>query len=126
MRPFSEDLRERIIAGRKENRSAAELSERFGVCKRTVERYWERYQKEGKALARKIGGQRPPKLGGHDAHLRRWTQENKSITLAELARKCEQELGIEVVQQTIWNRLQRLGLSHKKKSTGSRTKPTRR
>jgi len=122
MRPFSQDLRARIVTGRKENRSAAELSQRFGVCKRTVERYWERYQKEGQALARKIGGKRLPKLRGHDALLRKWTEQKASITLVELARKCRAELGIAVVPQTIWNRLQKLGLSHKKKSAGSRTK----
>jgi len=126
MRPFSQDLRERIIAGRKENRSAGELSQRFGVCKRTVERYWERYQKEGEASTRKIGGHRLAKLRAHDALLRRWIAQKASITLAELARKCREELGIAVVPQTIWNRQRKLGLSHKKKSAGSRTKSAQR
>jgi transposase len=126
MRAYSPDLRERIILGRKSGQSAAELAKQFKVCKRSVERFWERYQKNGELSARKRGGRRPAKLLGQDKHLRQWTEKNNGITLAELAVKCREHLGIKVVLTTISNRLKRLGLSHKKKSTGSRAKPARR
>jgi len=126
MGEYSGDLRERIVDGRRAGRSAAEVAKQFAVCKRTVERYWERYSGSGELAARKRGGRKPSKLAGHDTRLRQWAQEKPGITLAELAGKCREELGIRVVIQTISNRLRKLGLSHKKKSTGGRARPGRR
>ena len=47
MKSYSNDLRERIVAGRQQGRSAQELAKRFGASKRSVERYWQRQQETG-------------------------------------------------------------------------------
>ena len=42
MKSYSNDLRERIVAGRESGQSAEELAKRFNVSKRSVERYCQR------------------------------------------------------------------------------------
>ena len=43
MKSYSQDLRKRIIRARENGASAEESAKRFGVCKRSVERYWKRF-----------------------------------------------------------------------------------
>ncbi|MDR2512685.1 MAG: helix-turn-helix domain-containing protein [Puniceicoccales bacterium] len=51
MKSYSEDLRERIIAARQEGESAQGAAKRFAVSKRTVERYWKRFEETGQCAA---------------------------------------------------------------------------
>ncbi len=126
MGAYSQDLRERILKGLSEGGSTEEVAKRYGVHRSTAWRFWRRYEQEGERTARQAGGRRPIKLAGHEEWLRRWTQKKGDITLAELQAKCREELGLRLSQTTIWNRLGKLGLSHKKKSAGGGAGPERR
>ncbi len=125
MGAYSQDLRERVLKAIEAGASDIEAAQRYGVHRNTVWRYRRRWEQGGERKARAAGGQRPSRFEGHDQVLRRWVQ-GANITLAELAVRCREELGIEVVPQTIWHRLQKLGLSHKKKPAGGRAGPGRR
>jgi transposase len=125
MGAYSQDLRERVLKAIEAGASDIEAGKRYGVHRNTVWRYRRRWEEDGERKARSAGGQRPSQFEGHDQTLRRWAQGG-NITLGEMAVKCREELGIEVVPQTIWHRLQKLGLSHKKKSAGSGAGPGRR
>ena len=72
MKSYSNDLRERIVAGRQNGASAEELAQRFGVSKRSVERYWQRQQATGSIAPKQRGGYRRSVLEGHDEQLRQW------------------------------------------------------
>lgn len=126
MGAYSADLRERILRAIEGGASDQEAAKRYGVHRNTVWKYRKRYEESGERLARQAGGKKPSKLAGHDEALRRWMEQENGPTIAELHAKCREELGIEVVPSTIWYRLKSLGLSHKKKSAGGRTKPPRR
>lgn len=117
MKSYSEDLRERIVAGRAGGRSAAELARLFKVSKRTVERYWKQLESSGSIAPKKRGGYRRSRLADHDDRLRSWIEDNRSITLEELGRRIYEELGIKLGTTALWHRIDKLGLSYKKNST---------
>jgi transposase len=115
MKSYSMDLRERLVAGRAVGQSAAELARQFKVSKRSVERYWSRQQKSGSVAPKPRGGYRRSRLVGHEETLRAWIEERNDLTLVELQQRLQRELAIVLSVTALWNRLQRLGLSFKKK-----------
>ena len=115
MKSYSLDLRERLVAGRQKGQSAEELAKRFGVSKRSVERYWSRKQETGSVASKRRGGYRRSRLEGHDETLRGWIDAHADLTLEQLRERLRAELGIELSVSALWYRLDRLGLSFKKK-----------
>ena len=123
MRTYSLDLRERIIASRKEGHSAGEVARMFLVCRRSVERYWQKYQSTGAVAAKQRGGYRRSCLEGQDENLRAWINAEKDLTLAQLRERICNDLGIKVGNTALWHRLERLGLSYKKNASRCRARP---
>ena len=123
MRTYSHDLRERIVAARKDGHSAREVSRLFRISRRSVERYWKQYQSTGAVKSRQRGGYRRSCLEGHDGSLRAWIGEKKDLTLAELRERILRDLGIQVGVTALWHRLERLGLSYKKNAARRRARP---
>ena len=50
MRPLSQDLRQRIIAARER------MCRRFGVSRKSVERFWKQHRVTGQCRPKQIGG----------------------------------------------------------------------
>jgi transposase len=122
MKSYSNDLRERIVAGREQGASAQELAKRFGVSKRSVERYWQRQQETGSIVPKQRGGYRRSVLAGHDEDLRQWIKAEPGLTLAELRERLRQKLRIKLGPTALWHRLERLGLSFKKNAARRRAR----
>lgn len=124
MRPYSEDLRERIIAAKQAGDSCQSVAERFAVDVRTVERYWERYREKGHCRTGQIGGHRRSRLQGHEETVASWIEAQPSLTLQELSERCQQELGVTLTVSALWHRLKAMGLAFKKndarRGTGAR------
>jgi len=118
------DLRERIICAREEGHSAADTAQRFKVSKRSVERYWKLYQQSGHVRPKRRGGYKRSRLEGHEATLREWIAQEPDLTLRELQQRCRQQLSIKIGINSLWTRLNKLGLSYKKNDSRRRTKPT--
>lgn len=125
MKSYSMDLRERLVAGRARGQSAEELARQFKVSKRSVERYWSRQQEMGSPAAKQRGGYRRSRLAGHEETLRAWIAEQNDLTLVELQQRLRRELAIELSVTALWNRLQHLGLSFKKKRSTPPNKSAR-
>ena len=123
MRTYSPDLRERIIASREDGHSAGEVARLFRVSRRSVERYWKKYQATGAVEPGQRGGYRRSCLEGHDKSLRAWIGGKKDMTLAELKERIDRYLGIKVGTTALWHRLERLGLSYKKNAARRRARP---
>jgi transposase len=123
MQTYSRDLRERIIAARRDGHSAEEVARLFRVCRRSVERYWKKYQTTGAVEPKQRGGYRRSCLEGHDRSLRAWIGEKKDLTLAELQARIAQDLSVKVGITALWHRLERLGLSYKKNAARRRARP---
>jgi transposase len=120
MRPFSEDLRERIIAAKKSGQPSARVAERFAIGVRTVERYWERYREEGHCRKGKIGGHRRSRLEGHEQTVASWIEAQPSLSLEELSERCQKELAVKLTPCAIWHRLKAMGLAYKKSAARRR------
>jgi transposase len=121
MRPYSEDLRKRIIEAKRAGKSSAEVAERFAVCARTVERYWRRYEQKGHCRVEQIGGYRRSRLAGHEKVVAAWIQAQPDLTLEELCARCQKKLRVTLSVSALWHRLQAMGLSYKKKDARRRT-----
>ena len=122
MKAYSQDLRRRIIRARERGDSAQEISKRFEIHKRTIERYWNRYRQSGQASAKKMGGYRRSRLEKHDSVLRRWIEEKADLTLIEIQERCRKRLGVSIGMNALWHRIDGLGLSYKKNASRRRAK----
>lgn len=123
MKSYSNDLRERIVKWRQEGESAQEVAKRFGVSKRSVERYWKIHQETGAVTPKQRGGYRRSVLESHDARLRRWIQAEPGLTLAQMLARLRAQCGIDLGTTALWHRLEKLGLSFKKNAARRRTRP---
>jgi transposase len=126
MRPLSQDLRQRIIAAKERGAGTGEVCKRFGVSRKSVERFWNEHRRTGQCLPKKIGGYRRSRLAPHDRRLQRWIEAQPDLSLAELQQRCRDRLHVSMGITALWHRLRRLGLSFKKNDARRRARPARR
>ena len=126
MRPLSQDLRQRIVAARERGEGTGEVCKRFGVSRKSVERFWKEYCRTGQCLPKQIGGYRRSRLAPHDRRLQRWIETQPDLSLGELQQRCLGQLGVSIGITALWHRLRRLGLSFKKNDARRRARPARR
>jgi len=126
MRPLSQDLRQRIIAARERGAGTGEVCRRFGVSRKSVERFWKQHRLTGTCQPKQIGGYRRSRLEKHDRTLRRWIDQQVDLTLSQLQERCRQELNVAIGLTALWHRLEKLGLSYKKNDARRRARSARR
>ncbi len=117
MKPYSEDLRQRIVdayeacAG-----SVRELAKRFVVDPKTVQNYLNLKRETGGVASRPHGGGPEPKLDDASVQMvRTLVEEKNDRTHAEIAKELETRINVKVGRATVWRTLERLGLTRKKK-----------
>jgi YD repeat-containing protein len=124
MRPYSLDLRTRIVAALDTGQPVAAVAERFAVSARTVRRYRQQWHTAGQLRARTAPGRRrviPPE---QDALLRAQVAAHPDATLAVHCQLWTEATGQQPSLATMCRALQRLRWTHKK-STSSPTSTTR-
>lgn len=112
-RPYSDDLRERVLDALNSGLSCREVSERFGVSVSAVVKWSQRFRATGSVSAKPMGGHRPIALAGE----RDWLIERINAETDVSLRRLQSELaerGIIVSYGAIWNFVHREGLSYKK------------
>jgi putative transposase len=124
MRPFSRDLRERVLADFQSGASFAELARRYHTSAEWVRQFIRRYQSTGEIAARPPIPRRVPFHRRYEAELRAAIAAQPDLTLEGLRAK----LGLDVSIATLHTALKELKLSFKKKrwSRPSRAGPTSR
>ena len=122
MRPLSQDLRQRIIAARQRGAGTGEVCRRFGVSRKSVERFWKQHCLTGACQPKQIGGYRRSRLERHDRTLRLWLKGQADLTLVELQQRCRERLQVVIGITALWHRLERLGLSYKKNDARRRAR----
>lgn len=115
---YSQDLRERVLEARG---SIRDVAERFEVSPSYVSKAGARWRLSGQRTTKPRGGQRKAILAGREDVLRARVTEVKDVTLAELQTWLRETHGIKICIGALWNALQRMGLSFKKKRARSRT-----
>src|SRR4051812_17420615 len=112
-RPYSLDLRERVVASVSEGRSCRAVAAVFRLGVATVVRWSQRARATGSAAAKPMGGRKPYLLEGEREWLLGRLAEKPDLTLHALL--CElHERGIVVSCDTLWRFVRRQAISFKK------------
>src|SRR5262245_24771801 len=112
-RPYSLDLRERVVAAVGSGQSCRAVAATFGVSVAAVVKWSQRFRRTGSAAAKPMGGRRPWVLEDERAWLLGRVREEPEITMRALADELA-ERGIVVSHVSVWNILQRERQSFKK------------
>ncbi len=114
MKPYSKDLRLKILAACDRGMSRREVSRIFGVSEPTVRRYLRLRRETGDVEPRPVPGPPAEKGRALEAALPGQVSRNPDLTLEEHRELFYDEHGMEVSTTTISRAFKRLGLPLKK------------
>lgn len=116
---YSQDLRDRVLgtAG-----TIREVADRLSVSASYVSKVTSRFRMSGQRTTKPRGGQREAILSGREDLVRARLETVKDTTLEELRNWLLQGHGIRISMGALWNSLQRMGLSYKKKRARRRAR----
>jgi transposase len=124
-RPYSKDLRDRVVGSVAGGRSCRATAAIFGVSVASVVKWSQRWRATGSAAAKKMGGWRQLLLKSEREWLLARLAEKPDLTLravvAELA-----ERGTPASYGAVWRFFKHEGITFKKKSARQRARPARR
>ena len=112
-RPYSLDLRERVVAAVRSGLSRAAAAERFGVSHSSAICWTRREREIGSAAALPMGGKRPFTLADDLSWMQSRMAATPDISLRELLAELHAR-GVEVSYFGVWHIVRRSGLSFKK------------
>jgi putative transposase len=124
-KPYSMDLRERVVAAVEGGLSRRKAAVHFGVSVRVAIEWVRRFKDTGSVAPGKIGGYKPRKIRG--AH-RDWLIarcQSKDFTMRGLVVELAGR-GLAVDYRSVWEFVHAEGLSYKKNRSRQRTGPARR
>lgn len=113
-RPYSEDLRERVIAAVDLGGRVYAIAPVFQVSVSYIYKALGRRRTTGETTARRGRVGRKPKLAAHDEALRVYVVEHPDATIEEIQAWLLAEREVKVSVGCLWNRLRFLGLTLKK------------
>ena len=114
MNAYSMDLRERIVAARGAGESVVSVSQRLGVCTKTVRAY-EARAKVGRLAPLPRPGKAPRLQPAQEAAFVAMVQETTSWTIVALSQEWERRTGVALLSSTLHDHLKRLGARYKKR-----------
>jgi len=123
-KPYSNDLRARVIAAIEEGATREEAAERHHVSLSSVGRFLRLRRERGSVNAAKFGGYKPYVLARHEELVRHLLAKQPDITLAELKAILAKQK-VRVGQTSIFRFLRHLKLTLKKKPARRGTGPAR-
>jgi len=122
MKPYSMDLRQRVLADCDADLSTSAVADKYQVSPAWVRRLKQRRRETG-AIRPRHGRPGPkPALAEHGDRLAEMIRTRPDLSAAEY----RDLLGIGVAAVTVWRALRRLGLTFKKSAAGQRTGSARR
>ncbi|MEE8445398.1 MAG: IS630 family transposase [Alphaproteobacteria bacterium] len=113
-RPYSLDLRERVVGRVAAGRTVRAVAATFGVSVSSVVKWSQRYRATGSAAAKPMGGRRPYALRGERDWLLGRLAQAPDITLRALVGELAGR-GIKVSYYAVWHFFQHEGITFKKK-----------
>jgi transposase len=124
-KPYSEDLRERVVRAGLDGATIPETAERLAVSISSVVRFRRLHRETGGVSPAKFGGYKRFALAAHEELVRQLVAEQPDITLAEIKAVLATEK-VTVGRSSISRFLHHLKLRFKKKSTSRRARPAGR
>ncbi len=114
MRPYSKDLRLRVLTAVDRGMPRKEVAKVFGVSEPTIRRYLRLRRQTGDVEPRPVPGPPARKGAALEASLSAQARTNPDLTLAEHCELFEEDHGVRVSIATMSRAFQRLGLPLKK------------
>jgi transposase len=121
-RPYSGDLRQRVVEAVTAGASSQVAAARFQVSISFVIKLMQRWRATGSVAARPVGGKRPFRLAGHAELVRQLLADQPDVTLEELRRQLA-DRGVQVGRSSIDRFLASLGLTRKKRRNMPPSRP---
>jgi putative transposase len=112
-RPYSVDLRERVVARVRAGEPVRRVAGTFGVSVSSVVKWSQRFRSTGTVAPGRMGGHRKPKIQGEHRDWLVERIERGGFTLRGLVAELA-ERGLKVDYRTMWGFVRREGLSFKK------------
>lgn len=125
VRPYSMDLRERLVAAVEAGESRRSAARRFGVSASVAVKWLQRVHKTGSVAPDKLGGYRRPALEGEREWVLARIAEKPDLTLRALAAELSGR-GVKAGPYAVWSFFQREGLTFKKNTPRGRAGPAGR
>jgi transposase len=117
--PYSQDLRDRVLAACDRGMKTGQVAKAFAVCSSWVRRIKQRRRETGQTTPRPMGGATVVKIDGQ--RLRELVRQQPDATLKEL----RERLGGVCVESAVCMALKRLGLPLKKSRSTPRSRTAR-
>jgi transposase len=124
-KPYSLDLRKRVVAAIKGGMSRNQAAKQFGVAISTAIGWMQRVDKTGSIAPGQMGGHKPKAISGAHAIWLSQRMKNGDFTLRGLVAELA-ERGLKVDYRSVWEFVHAEELSFKKKRGGWRTRSSRR
>lgn len=125
-RPYSMDLRERVVAAVHDGQSRRSAARLFRLGEATVIRWARRHITTGSVAAKAMGGARHDVLGIERVWLRARMAAAPDLTVRALRAELLAQRGLRVSYDAVWRFLRAEGLTFKKKPAGRRAGSPRR
>lgn len=119
-RPYSEDIRERVVARIEGGASRREAAEHFDICPSSAIKWMQRLEKTGSCAAKPMGGSLSP-LDRHKKELLALIAETPDATLDEIVSAMHKR-EIPGSRTSLWRFLDRHGITLKKNSARERAR----
>lgn len=123
-KPYSVDIRARVIARVEAGASRREAAEHFEISASAAVKWVKLFEQTGRCAAKRFGGSTSP-LEKHADFLLRLIEEQPDLTLDEVVTVMRKHK-IPGKRTAVWRFFRRHNITFKKKSAGSRTGPARR
>jgi transposase len=114
--PYSQDLRDRVIAAVAAGKSARGAAVWFDISVSTAIRWVQRWRAEGHAKARAMGGDHSSRLTDHREAVLQLVARHPDLTLAEIRDRLSTEHGVTVGLSTVWRFVEANKLTLKKRA----------
>ena len=124
-KPYSADLRGRVIAAVEAGESRRAAAARFGVSPSAAVKWTRRARLTGSVEPKRMGGHRPFALAPHRAWVLSRLADKPDLTLRALVLELADQ-GVKISDYAVWNFLRREGVTFKKKPARGRTGPSGR
>jgi transposase len=124
-RPYSLDLRERVVSAVASGQTCRAVASNFDVAVSTVVKWVGRVRRTGSVAPGKMGGHRPYILEPERDWLLARLEQKPDLTLHALGAELI-DRGVSVSCDTLWRFLKREGISFKKNAARRRTGSARR
>ena len=123
-RPYSQDLRDRVVGSVAEGRSCRATAALFGVSVASVVKWSQRWRATGSAAAKQMGGWKQLQLLREREWLLARIAEKPDLTLRGLVVELA-ERGTPASRSAVWRFFRHEGITFKKKPVRQRAGPAR-